>query len=149
MIIVQNKGSCNKYGIAHLYLKWVKGRNLNYDVFLYMTIGLILTNSADQDDIAHTILSKSAWLGPKLFNIWIVFLKVFEKIDFEKKTADSKKGCKNTQGTTKKRRCTKLHVLYSYSDTVSPRVTNACNVPVSCKSNGDRNQLWAWLNSDP
>ena len=24
-----------------------------------------------------------------------------------------------------------------------------CDVTVSCKSNGDRNQLWAWLDSDP
>ena len=24
-----------------------------------------------------------------------------------------------------------------------------CNVPVSCKANGDRNQLWAWLDCDP
>ena len=24
-----------------------------------------------------------------------------------------------------------------------------CDVPVSCKANGDRNQLWAWLDSDP
>ena len=23
------------------------------------------------------------------------------------------------------------------------------NAPFSCKANGDRNQLWAWLNSDP
>ena len=23
-----------------------------------------------------------------------------------------------------------------------------CDVPVSCKANGDRNQLWAWLDSD-
>ena len=23
-----------------------------------------------------------------------------------------------------------------------------CNVSVSCKANGDRNQLWAWLDSD-
>ena len=25
----------------------------------------------------------------------------------------------------------------------------ACDVPVSCKTNGDSNQLWAWLDSDP
>ena len=23
-----------------------------------------------------------------------------------------------------------------------------CDVPVSCKANGDKNQLWAWLDSD-
>ena len=26
---------------------------------------------------------------------------------------------------------------------------NVCNVPVCCKANGDRNQLGAWLDSDP
>ena len=34
-----------------------------------------------------------------------------------------------------------LQILYSY--------THVCDVPVSCKANGDRNQLWAWLDSDP
>ena len=24
-----------------------------------------------------------------------------------------------------------------------------CDVPVSCKANGERNQRWAWLDSDP
>ena len=24
-----------------------------------------------------------------------------------------------------------------------------CDVPVSCEANGDRNQLWAWCDSDP
>ena len=38
-------------------------------------------------------------------------------------------------------------ILFSYSVTVHRHVV--CNVPVSCKANRDRNQLGAWLDSDP
>ena len=36
--------------------------------------------------------------------------------------------------------CTAIRSLYRHV---------VCDVPVSCKANGDRNQLWAWLDSDP
>ena len=38
------------------------------------------------------------------------------------------------------------HEHYSFLVTVSPRV---CDVPVSCKTNENRIQLWAWLDGDP
>ena len=39
--------------------------------------------------------------------------------------------------------------LYRYFTAIWSLYRHVCETPVSCKANGDRNQLWAWLDSDP
>ena len=39
--------------------------------------------------------------------------------------------------------------LYRYNTAIQPLYHHVvCDIPVSCKANGDRYQLWAWLDSD-
>ena len=40
-----------------------------------------------------------------------------------------------------------IHAEEYYSTVMSLYPHMVCNVPVSCKANGDRNQLGAWLGS--
>ena len=42
------------YGTAHRVLEWLSGRNfLNYDVFMFLKVVLILANSTDPDVMQH------------------------------------------------------------------------------------------------
>ena len=42
-----------------------------------------------------------------------------------------------------------LYRYYTAIRSLYRHVVHICDVPVSLKANGDRDQLWAWLDSDP
>ena len=88
---------------------------------------------------------------------YLIFVFFGLMLTFQSKTADGNVGTVSSpnhifsQASLSQRLtstlCTYFRLYYTAIQLLYRNVV--CNVPVFCKANVDRNQLWSWLDSDP
>ena len=117
----------------------------NLDQFTQQFINVIATNNDLLMDELNVI-----YFAPKLWLYVIIWLprttdnSTYFAQSLEIQGIESRLYLEYLKVTSKY--CSLLYWYYPAIWSLNRHVV--CNVPVSCKSKGDRNQLWAWLDSD-